>query len=198
LSFGEDRETREQLAKLALNVKDLSEAAHHVQALLRSDPNNGSGYWFQGILLMQSQQCAEAARSFRRAIQYGYDARKAGIGLGMACMGMGDVEEAWKIFEQVGSDHPDDAEAMNGLIQSGTSLQRWEGLGQWLSRYVERNPADCDMRFALAGVEFRAGRMASAKQQFEMLSLLKPDYEGLTDLKVLLQPAPVDTHAFAT
>jgi GT2 family glycosyltransferase/Flp pilus assembly protein TadD len=198
LSFGEDRETREQLAKLALNVKDLSEATQHVQTLLRSDPNDGSGHWLQGILLMQTQQCAEATMSFRRAIRCGHDPRNAGIGLGMACMGMGDVEEAWRVFEQVVVDHPDDAEAMNWLIQSGTSLQRWEGLGQRLSRYVERNPADCDMHFALAGVEFRAGRMDSAKHQFEMLSLLKPGYEGLTDLEVLLQTAPVDVPALTT
>lgn len=54
------------------------------------------------------------------------------------------------------------------------------------------------MRFALAGVEFRAGRMDSAKCQFEVLSLLKPDYEGLHDLGVLLQTATLDRHALAT
>ena len=198
LSLGEDRATREQLAKLALNAKDLPEATQHVQALLRSDPNDGSAHWLHGILLMQSQKCEEATMSFRRALRGGHDPRKSGIGLGMACMGMGDVEEAWRVFEQVVVDHPDDTEAMNWLIQSGTSLQRWTGLSQQLSRYVERNPADCDMRFALAGVEFRAGRMALAKEQFELLSLLKPDYEGLKDLGILLQPAPVEMHALTT
>ncbi len=198
LSGGEDRAARERLAKLALNGKDLSEATEQIQALLQSDPNNGSGHWLQGILLMQSQQCGEAALSFRRALQCGADSRKTRIGLGMACMGMGDLEEAWKIFEQVMIDHPDDVEAMNGLIQAGTSLERWKGLGERLARYVERNPADCDMRFALAGVEFRASRLDVAKQQFEMLSLLKPDYEGLRDLEVLLQTAPLDRHALVT
>jgi Flp pilus assembly protein TadD len=195
LSLGEDRETREQLAKLALNLKDLSEAAQHVQALIRSDPNDGSAQWLQGILSMQSQDWAEATKSFRRALRCGHDPRKAGIGLGMACVGIGDVEEAWRVFEQVLLEHPDDSEAMNWLIQSGTSLQRWSGLSQHLSRFVERNPAECDMRFALAGVEVRAGRMASAKQQYEMLSLLKPDYRGLQDLGVLLQPTSVDRPA---
>ncbi|MEO6201927.1 MAG: tetratricopeptide repeat protein, partial [Nitrospirales bacterium] len=140
----------------------------------------------------------EAARSFRRALQCGSDPRKTSIGLGMACMGMGDVEEAWRVFEQVVADYPDDVEAINWLIQAGTSLQRWEGLGERLSRYVERNPVNCDMRFALAGVEFRAGRMAPAIKQFEMLHLLKPDYEGLHDLEVLLQTAPLNRHALAT
>jgi len=198
LSLGENREVREQLATLALKIKNLSEATQHVQALLRSDPDSGSGHWLQGILLMQSQQYSEAVMSFRRAIRCGYDSRKAGIGLGMACMGVGDVEKACRVFEQVVAEHPDDAEGMNGLIQAGTLLQRWDDLGLRLSRYVERNPADCDMRFALAGVEFRAGRMDSAKHQFEMLSLLKPDYEGLTDLRVLLQAEPLRLHSLAT
>ncbi|PJA80274.1 MAG: hypothetical protein CO149_01195 [Nitrospirae bacterium CG_4_9_14_3_um_filter_51_5] len=198
LSVGEDRAARERLAKLALKVNDLSEATPHIQALLESDPNDGSGHWLQGIQLMQSQECAAAAMSFRRALQCGSDPRKASIGLGMACMGMGAVEEAWRVFEQVVVDYPDDAQAMQCLIQTGTSLQRWEGLGQWLSRYVERNPADCDMRFALAGVEFRASRMDSAKRQFDMLSLLKPDYEGLHDLGSLLQTAHLDGHALVT
>lgn len=198
LSLGEDPAARERLAKLALSVKDLSEATDQIQSLLQSDPSNGSGHWLQGILLMQSQQCAEAALSFRRALQCGADSRKARIGLGMACMGVGDLEEAWKNFEQVMVDHPDDVEAMNGLIQTGTSLERWKALGDRLARYVERNPADCDMRFALAGVEFRACRLDVAKQQCEMLSLLKPDYEGLHDLEVLLQTAPLDRHALAT
>ena len=115
----------------------------------------------------------------------------------MACMGMGDVEEAWRVFDQIVADYPDDIEAMNGLIQAGTSLERWKGLGEQLARFVERNPADCDMRFALAGVEFRASRFDVAKHQCEMLSLLKPDHEGLHDLEVLLQRAPLGRHALA-
>lgn len=198
MSNGEDRTARERLATLALTVKDLGEAAYHIQALLQSDPGNGSGHWLHGILLMQSQQCAEAALSFRLALECGSDPRKASIGLGMACMGMGDVEEAWRVFDQVVADYPDDVEAMNGLIQAGTSLQRWKGLWERLLRYVERNPVNCDMRFALAGVEFRAGRHDSARQHFEMLSLLKPDYEGLRDLGVLLQRVPLDRHVLAT
>jgi thioredoxin-like negative regulator of GroEL len=198
LSLGEDRAVREQLAKLAFNVKDLAEATQHVQALLQSDSNDGLGHWLEGILLMQSQLCTEATMSFRRALQCGYDPRKAGIGLGMAYMGVGKGEEAWEIFDKVMADYPDDYDAMNCLIQSGTFLQRWEDLSQRLARYVERNPANCDMRFALAGVEFRAGRKNSAQHQFEMLKLLKPDYHGLTDLEVLWQQASVDTHAFAT
>ncbi|MDH3502907.1 MAG: glycosyltransferase [Nitrospirota bacterium] len=198
LSLGEDRDARERLATLALRMNELAVATQHVQALLRNHPNDASGHLLQGILLMQSQEFVEAAKSFRLALQYGSDSRKAGLGLGMACMGMADLHEAWRVFDQIVKDHPDDSDAMNGLIQSGTALEQWEDLGQRLARYVERNPADCDRRFALAGIEFRAGRLDSAKHQFDMLSLLKPDFEGLHDLGFLLRTASVDRHAMAT
>lgn len=111
----------------------------------------------------------------------------------MACLGRGEIEEAWNIFEQVIEQFPDDVEAMQWLIQSGTSLHQWEKLSQQLSRYLERNPGNCDMRFAHAGVEIRAGRLETARRQFEVLSLLKPDYEGLTALESQVQMAAADS-----
>jgi thioredoxin-like negative regulator of GroEL len=71
-------------------------------------------------------------------------------------------------------------------MQAGTALQKWESLARHLSRFVERNPADCDMRFALAGVQFRAGQSEQAKEHVIWLRLIKPDYEGLEDLEKLL------------
>ena len=45
------------------------------------------------------------------------------------------------------------------------------------------------MRFALAGVEFRAGEAEKANEQLTWLRLIKPEYEGLEDLERLLQSA---------
>jgi thioredoxin-like negative regulator of GroEL len=147
---------------------------------------------------MQENDYHQAMAAFERAVLCGADVRKAQIGEGMAAFGLGKGERAWEIFIQVLDRYPDDQDALNWLIRAGTLLERWEGLGQRLSGYVERNPADCDMRFALAGVEFRAGQLDSAMRQFEMLSLLKPDCEGLDDLGNLLQMATLDRHALAT
>jgi thioredoxin-like negative regulator of GroEL len=55
-----------------------------------------------------------------------------------------------------------------------------------LVRFIERNPADCNVRFALAGVQFRAGQSDQAKEHLTWLRLIKPDYEGLADLEKLL------------
>ena len=120
------------------------------------------------------------------------------MGLGMACMGLGETAEAWSIFEQVVSVDPDDIEAMRSLIQAGTVLQRWEDLAIHLSRFIERNPADCAMRFALAGVKFRAGHSQEAMEQLTWLRLMMPDYEGLEDLEGLLHAAQSQDNLVST
>jgi thioredoxin-like negative regulator of GroEL len=102
-------------------------------------------------------------------------------------MGLDQSDEAWDIFEQVVSVDQDNIDAIHCLIQAGTALQRWESLGNHLAQFVERNPADCDMRFALAGVQFRAGYFEKAKEHLTWLRLMKPELEGLEDLEGLLQ-----------
>jgi len=198
LSKVENQDARIGLARLCLEKGAFVEARNHLTTVLANSESQGEAWLLMGILAMQENDYHQAMAAFERADRCGGNARKAQLGGGMAAFGLGKGERAWDIFIQTLDSYPDDQEALNWLIRAGTMLQRWEGLGQRIFRYVERNPADCDMRFALAGVEFRAGRLDSAKRQFEMLSLLKPDYEGLKDLGDLLQTASVDTHALAT
>jgi GT2 family glycosyltransferase/radical SAM superfamily enzyme YgiQ (UPF0313 family)/tetratricopeptide (TPR) repeat protein len=198
LSKVENPDARIGLARLCLERGAFVEAKNHLTTVFANSDSHGEAWLLMGILAMQENDYHQAMAAFERAVRRGGNPRKAQLGGGMAAFGLGKGEQAWDVFIQTLDSYPDDQEALNWLIRTGTALQRWEGLGQRLSRYVERNPADCDMRFALAGVEFRAGRLDSAQKQFEMLSLLKPDYEGLKDLGDLLQTAPVDTHALAT
>jgi len=83
-------------------------------------------------------------------------------------------------------------------MQAGTALQRWEVLSGRLARFVERNPADCDMRFALAGVGFRAGHSQEAMEQLTWLRLMTPDYEGLEALEGLLHAAQTSENLVST
>ena len=187
LILGEDVASRIGLAKLAIEEASFDKAQEHLSKLFTQLPEHGEGWLLQGILAMQQENYDKARESFEKTLQFGGDARKARLGLGMACMGLGQIEEAWDIFEQVVSGDPDAIDAIHCLIQAGTVLQRWELLASHLARFVERNPADCDMRFALAGVQFRAGYSDKAKEHLTWLRLMTPEFEGLDDLERLLQ-----------
>ena len=186
LSLNEDEGAREVLAKSMLSQGNLDEASRHIQAMISKKPDHPTGHFLSGILLMQEQRYAGAVQSFHQALAVGADPEKTQRGLGMAYMGLENWEEAWKIFHRRCLEAPDDLEATKTLLQIGTVLERWGETAGILTRHVERNPADCDMRFALAGVQYRCGEEEQARNNLEMLRLLKPDFEGLEDLARVL------------
>ena len=186
LSLGEDRDVREKLARYALKHGNLREASQHVSAILTLNPHDGLGLWLTGILAIQSQEYTQSVQSFQQALDHGYDGQKTRLGLGMAWMGLGNPQNAWTAFQEVFVADADNKEAVNGLLQSGTMLECWDKLQAHLARYIERNPADCDIRFALAGVQFRAGNVEGAKEHHNYLRLVTPGFEGLEDLTRLL------------
>ncbi len=182
LDLGEDREAREKLTREALKRGNLNEASQHVSAILTLDPHNGLGLWLQGILAIQSLDYAKATHSFQHALANGFDGQKTRLGLGMAWIGLGNAQNAWTAFQEVFVADADNKEAVNGLIQSGTMLEWWGKLQMHLTRYVDRNPAGCDMRFVLAGVCFRAGKIEESKKHYDILQMFSPEYDGLEEL----------------
>ncbi len=187
LMIGDHFSARLGLARAMLKNGNLDEAQSHLDVFRRSFAPRIEGWFLQGILFMQRKEFSEAKHAFEKSWEIEETNRRARMGLGMACMGLGETVEAWSMFEQVVSVDPDDIEAMRSLIQAGTALQRWEDLAIHLSRFIERNPADCAIRFALAGVEYRAGHFDKAMEQLTWLRLMTPDFEGLVDLGRLLQ-----------
>ena len=187
LILGEDHDARVKFAREALNYGDLSLTSEHVKAILAANPSDGAGLWLQGILAMQSLEYSKAVESFQQALVARYDDQKTGLGLGMAWLGLGEFRKAWEVFHDVLTAYPDNKEAMNGLLQSGTGLEWWQKLISPLTRYLDRNPACCDMRFALAGVFLRAGKIEAAKKHYEILQMFSPEFEGLEDLGQQLQ-----------
>ncbi len=187
LALGEDREAREKLARLALKHGNFGEASQHVNALLTLNPNDGLGLWLEGILAIQSLEYTKATNSFQHALANGYDGQKTRLGLGMAWIGLGNAQNAWAAFQDVFVLDADNKEAVNGLIQSGTMLECWGKLQTHLIRYVDRNPASCDIRFVLAGVCFRAGKIEESKKHYDILQMFSPDYVGLDELRRRLE-----------
>ena len=85
----------------------------------------------------------------------------------------------------------DDAEAIHWLLRAGTSLQRWRTLAPLLVRYLGRRPEDASVRFALAGVRLREGRLDLARVEHDRLRREAPDLDGLDELaEALAEPTP--------
>ncbi|MGH7233251.1 MAG: glycosyltransferase [Nitrospiraceae bacterium] len=170
------------LAQAALEQGRLDEAEDHLNVLYRHHSRCGEGWMLRGVLATQRQSYDEATFAFETALAYGGDSRKARMGSGMASIGQGRHEQAWDVFSALLDQHPDDAEGVHWLLRTGAALERWEGLMEPLARFLQRNPADLSVRFALAGVSVRLERWDLARREYETIKLLNPAYDGLNDL----------------
>jgi hypothetical protein len=186
LAIGEHPNARLRLARVMLKNGNFDEAQRHLDALKDNFSPRQEGWILQGILCMQRQEFSEAKHAFEEALTLDAESKKARIGLGMVCLGLHQPAAAWELFEQVLSIDQDNLEAIRCLLQAGTALQRWEVLSSHLARFIDRNPANCDIRFALAGVQFRDGQIEKANEHLMWLRLVQPEYEGLEDLERLL------------
>lgn len=198
LLIGDHPNARLGLARSSLQEGHLDEAQQHLDMLTQKFPQQVEGWVLQGVLCIQHQDFLKAKHAFDTALSLDGLHKKARLGKGMACMGLGEFAEAWTVFGEILKSHPDDVEVMNHVIQAGTALECWDELAKTLVRFLERNPANVDMRFALAGVAFRAGQLEQAQQQVALLRLVKPDFEGLEDLTALLEHAPTQSMMVAT
>jgi GT2 family glycosyltransferase/SAM-dependent methyltransferase/tetratricopeptide (TPR) repeat protein len=182
LSREDAPDVRAALARRTIEQGNLSEAESHIARLINSTRDRGEGWLLRGVLEIQRLAYRQAITAFETALQFGGDQRKARMGCGMAAIGDRRLDYAWECFTQVLETNPDDAEAMNWLLQAGTALQRWQALAEVLQGFVHRNPADLAVRYALAGVSLRLGRYDLARAQYDTVRLLDSSYEGLSEL----------------
>ncbi|HEU4685409.1 MAG TPA: FkbM family methyltransferase [Nitrospira sp.] len=182
----EDPSVRVMRIHAAIEQNDLVNAEAHLERLLTCFPQHPEGLLLRGVLSMQREQYREAGHAFASALEQGADQRKCLMGMGMASMGLGSAREGWDRFLQVASKHPDDPEAVHWLLRAGTAENRWVDLSRHLRGYLMRNPGDLSVRFALAGVLFRAERIEEARQEYLHLRTLAPAYDGLAELGRLL------------
>ncbi len=193
LTVADHPNARIGLARSAIKRGNSSEAQAHLDILGTKFPQKGERWNLQGVLWMQSQNFAGAKEAFSRALNLDPLHKKAMLGLGMACMGLGDGQKAYDQFILTCESYPDDVEVIDWVIQAGTALECWPSLGNILEGFLNRNPADCERRFALASVRYRAGELLQAKQEFDRLKLLQPHFDGLKQLGDLLtSPSAAD------
>jgi GT2 family glycosyltransferase/Flp pilus assembly protein TadD len=190
LDFGVTPEVLVALTRNALEKGALDEAEQHIQGLITQNPTDGEGWLLQGILALQRQDFVTAKVAFENALRSSNNPRKARKGLGMATMGLNQMETAWDMFATVLADEIDDAETIHSLLRVGTALERWEPLAEHLAKYLKLNPGELSVRFALAGVHTRLGNMGAARQEYDTIRMLNPTFEGLDDLAMVLGCMP--------
>ena len=136
----------------------------------------------RAVLAMQLGEHDTALESFAGALARGANPYRAKLGMGMALTASQRFEEAWSMLNELTERYASESRLAHSLFSVGVALRRWGPMVGPLNRYLQLNPADDAMRFALASVCLRAGDHHLARSHYQTLRERTPDYRGLEEL----------------
>jgi glycosyltransferase involved in cell wall biosynthesis len=115
-----------------------------------------------GIIALERGDDLTARAWLERATAAGGDA-DTWAALGLCLSRLAEAEEAWRAFVEARTREPAHRTALHGLVTLATPLARVDELETHLRDYLARVGEDADVRYALAGCLYAAGRREESR-----------------------------------
>ena len=152
------------------------QAADFVQRAIAAAPTVAGFYHHLGVIRMKQRQCADAEKSFRRAMELGMAGHVESLNnLGLALQGQGRVDEAIEQFQRTIELHPTHPAARNNL---GNAWRVKKMNDQAIAAYRQAVALQNDYYRAwvsLGTVLFEVGDLAGAEEACRRAIALRPD-----------------------
>ena len=92
-------------------------------------------------------------------------------------MNKDDIDGAEDYFCRSLDANPDNISACKSLLEISYKSEKFEKIEIYLDKYMEIHPANVNMRFAMAGVQYKLGRLEDAIKNLECILVLDSKYE---------------------
>lgn len=183
------------LGNVSLQQGNLVEAETHYKSALKNPSPPASAWVGLGILEMQRNDLERASNYLNKAIAMKPENDKALAALGLVENMIGNKHEALKRFVQALESNIDNEAALNGLLKLSYELQVFDDAERLLKQYLEVHPANLNILFGLAGIQFVSGQMDMARESLQTLMIFEPNH---ADARALIQKidATEKRHAF--
>lgn len=179
-----------QILNDAFRPKMMAEDAIGYEAMIRRDPSKITLHDDVGVLYLELNRPADAARHFKASAELAPQSAAAHYNYATALTMTGKMPEAMAEYERTIAIRPDYALAHNNL---GAALLRQGRTSEAIERFRESlrlDPAYADAHFNLAGALSTQGRWRDALAEYRRAVELKPDLApALVELAWLLASA---------
>jgi GT2 family glycosyltransferase/tetratricopeptide (TPR) repeat protein/glycosyltransferase involved in cell wall biosynthesis len=143
-----------------------------------------------GVVLLLEENLPDAGICFAKALKAENKNPKALCGLAMLRNREGKLRDAHDLFTQALDSDPENLTTLGELIKCSYRLERFTEAERYLENYLRYHPADFDMLFSQAGIQFRIGKSAEAMDNIEKLLIFAPEYDGGQELKEKIGAMP--------
>lgn len=171
------------------NLGRLDDAAALYQEALQLAPADTKALVGLGVVSMIQDKQVKAVTWFNKALKTDPANTKALCGLGMVRNMQSKHDEAFDCFARAIDVDEENLTALHELTKCAYITGRFTEAAQKLNAYLAYHPADLDMLYSLAGIQFKGGKPADALESVEKVLLFAPEYEGGNELRERIREA---------
>ena len=147
-----------------------------------SEPDYSKGWLRLGLLALHKSDNKKADICFNRCLENDPDNDKAYCGLGMVRVNRNDLDGAVDYFCKSLDSNPENLSACKFLLELSYKLEQYGEIDIYLNKFMELHPANLNMRFGLAGIQYKRGKLEDSLKNLEYILALDPEHDSAREM----------------
>jgi len=144
------------------------------------------------VLALNEKRFVEAETLFEKALQVDKDDLKSELGIALVQAQSGNKKAALGSYEKVLLKHPNNILGVKQYLQLCYEVDQYDGLERVLRAYLVTDWGNHDMRFCLAGCQFKQGKFSESREILKEIIAENSNHEAsrelLTEVEKFAEP----------
>ena len=135
-----------------------------------------------GLLALHKNDNKKADICFNKCLDNDSGNDRAYCGLGMVRMNRDDFDGAVDYFCKSLDSNPENLSACKLLLELSYKLEQFGEIDIYLNKFIELHPANLNMRFGLAGIQYKRGKLEDSLNNLEYILALDPEHDSAREM----------------
>jgi spore maturation protein CgeB/tetratricopeptide (TPR) repeat protein len=145
-----------------------------------------------GLLELYKENTKQAEIYLKKTIELNPENNKAFCALGILKTNTSDFKSAEEYFCRGLDVNIDNLLAIKSLIEISYKMEKFDRAFGYLKRFLEIYPANINMQFAMAGIQFKRGEVEDSLQTLDTVLLLDPKHQYALDFQNSVRTVSVE------
>ncbi len=180
-----------------MHLNDADTARRCYEQALEHDPKHFAAWMGRGLLDLQSGNLDAAASALNEALEIKPDNDKALSALGLVHRQNGQAQASFDCFERALDLNIENQTALTHLLDLSYEMNAFTAVEKALKQYLKLHPANLNMLFGLAGIQYKMGRRSECRATLDLILVFDAQHQDALSFLKRLETEPADTRLTA-
>ena len=185
--FPENEELLLKLGACMLVTNQIEESEKHYKKAERLNPNSSKPQTGLGFLEIQKGNLNAASDYFLKAITQDSSNDIAIYGEGICLCNKGEKRKGLQRYCDALDINIENMQALTSLTEAVYALGSFEVAEKYFKEYLSLHPANLNMLFSLAGIQFKLGKINEVKENLEKILVFDPTRNDAIQLMEIIK-----------